>query len=223
MNLLVTGGTGILGRRVVGRLSQRGHAVRVLTRQTSPDLPPGVVAVRGDMTTGEGLGRAADDVGGIVHCASATGSLRDRPDDVDGTRRLIHAARATGSPHLVFISIVGIDDHPMPYYRMKRAAEEETRPGDSRTSADRRCSGSTTWRAPTSTPPVSGVVSSSYRCPAGPHGRSARGSTCVQRPPSARSRGSVPSRTPVDRRRALQQRHPSHPTSVGEHARQGSS
>lgn len=130
MNLLVTGGTGILGRRVVDRLSRRGHAVRVLTRQTSPDLPPGVVAVRGDMTTGEGLDRAADDVGAIVHCASATGSLRDRPDDVDGTRRLIHAARATGSPHLVFISIVGIDDHPMPYYRMKRAAEEVIVRGD---------------------------------------------------------------------------------------------
>ncbi len=130
MDLLVTGGTGILGRRVVERLTRRGHAVRVLTRQASPDLPAGVVTVRGDMTTGEGLDRAAHDAEAIVHCASATGSLRGRPDDVDGTRRLIHAARATGAPHLVFISIVGIDDHPMPYYRMKRETETVVEHGD---------------------------------------------------------------------------------------------
>lgn len=130
MDVLVTGGTGILGSRVVERLRGRGHPVRVLTRQTSPALPAGVVAVRGDMTTGEGLDRATDGVSAIVHCASATGSLRGRPDDVDGTRRLIHAARAHGSPHLVFISIVGVDGQPMPYYRMKRAAEEVVEAGD---------------------------------------------------------------------------------------------
>lgn len=130
MDVLVTGGTGILGSRVVERLRGRGHAVRVLSRRTSPELPAGVVAVRGDMTTGEGLDRATDGVSAIVHCASATGSLRGRPDDVDGTRRLIHAARSHGAPHLVFISIVGVDDHPMPYYRMKRATEQVVEAGD---------------------------------------------------------------------------------------------
>ena len=44
---------------------------------------------------------------------------------VDGTRRLAEAARSTQTPmHLVHISIVGIDDFPMAYYRRKLAAEQ---------------------------------------------------------------------------------------------------
>lgn len=125
MQVLVTGGTGSLGQPTVRRLLDEGHDVRVLSRRTDPVLPEDVACIRGDLATGAGLDRAVDGVDTIVHCASATGlaSLRGRPVDVDGTRRLIHAARGRGGPHLVFISIVGIDDHPYPYFRTKRDAE----------------------------------------------------------------------------------------------------
>ncbi len=54
----------------------------------------------------------------IVHCATTNGAA-----DVAVTRTLVDAARRAGTPHLVFISIVGVDRIPLGYYRAKLAAE----------------------------------------------------------------------------------------------------
>ena len=55
------------------------------------------------------------------------GPLRhERPptaDDIAGTGRLIEAVEAAGSPHLIYVSIVGIDRVPLPYYKAKFAVE----------------------------------------------------------------------------------------------------
>jgi uncharacterized protein YbjT (DUF2867 family) len=113
---LITGGTGSLGRRVADRLRGAGRDVRVLSRSEHPD------AVRGDLSTGEGLERAVDGVDVIVHCASSP--RKTRQTDVEGTERLLRAAGQAGISHLVFISIVGIDRNPyFPYYRMKLEVE----------------------------------------------------------------------------------------------------
>ena len=100
MNVLVTGGTGTLGRDVVMLLRQSGHRARILSRQ-----PRGHVdAVQGDLKTGAGLTKALAGMEAIVHAASATrGPLAGRATDVRGTRRLLELARAweerrTGSP-----------------------------------------------------------------------------------------------------------------------------
>jgi uncharacterized protein YbjT (DUF2867 family) len=117
-DVLVTGGTGLLGRAVVARLAAAGHTVRVLRRSGSAD-PRAVV---GDLATGAGLGAAVAGVAAIVHCAS---DPRDpRRVDVTGTRRLLDAARAVGRPHVVDVSIVGVDRIPYAYYRAKAIAEE---------------------------------------------------------------------------------------------------
>jgi uncharacterized protein YbjT (DUF2867 family) len=55
----------------------------------------------------------------IVHCASGRG-------DVTAGRNLIRAAQAVGSPHLVLISIAGIDRVPLRHYRAKLATERLT-------------------------------------------------------------------------------------------------
>lgn len=135
--VLVTGGTGTLGSRVVAALGQSGHGVRVLSRRdVSPagdGGPNGVRRVEGDLGSGAGLGEAVAGVEAIVHCASATGTLRRRTQravDVEGTRRLAAAARAAGSPRLLYPSIVGIDELPFSYYRAKRAAEAEVAHSD---------------------------------------------------------------------------------------------
>jgi uncharacterized protein YbjT (DUF2867 family) len=104
--ILVTGGTGTLGRAVVRQLTDAGHDVRVLSRRTSSDL-----------VTGKGLAAALADVDTVVHLAT---TLRGRRD-VTATRNLVDAA--TDIRHLVFISIVGIDRIPIGYYRGKLAAE----------------------------------------------------------------------------------------------------
>lgn len=110
MEILVTGGTGTLGRLVVERLRTAGHTVRVLSRS----MKPGVVT--GDLRRGVGLGPAVTGADVIVHCATGR-------DDARATRNLVLAAKAAGSPHLVYISIVGVDRIPMPYYTQKLRSE----------------------------------------------------------------------------------------------------
>jgi len=56
--VLVTGGTGLLGRRVVRRLTAVGHSVRILSpRAVAPPAPDTGITV-GDLRTGDGLQRA---------------------------------------------------------------------------------------------------------------------------------------------------------------------
>jgi uncharacterized protein YbjT (DUF2867 family) len=114
--ILVTGGTGTLGQQVVLRLREAGREVRVLSRRarSSQDGP---VFVTGDLATGEGLPAAVSGVSTIVHCAS------NRKGDAESTRNLVRAAAQVPSPHLVYISIVGVDRFPHGYYKAKLEAE----------------------------------------------------------------------------------------------------
>ncbi|MER5575117.1 SDR family oxidoreductase [Streptomyces massasporeus] len=108
--ILVTGGTGTLGRLVAARLRAGGHEVRVLSRHSQPyavDLRAG----------GAALDAAVAGVDTIVHCASA------QKGDEQAARNLIGAARGAGVRHLVYVSIVGVDEVPFPYYRSKLAVE----------------------------------------------------------------------------------------------------
>jgi uncharacterized protein YbjT (DUF2867 family) len=120
MKILVTGGTGTLGREVVKNLREAGHRVRVLSRKPGG----GDDWVQGDLTGVAGLDKAVIGTDAIVHTASAAAQpLRLRATDVVGTRRLLALAREAGVRHLVYISIVGIDGVAYPYYRYKVAAE----------------------------------------------------------------------------------------------------
>jgi uncharacterized protein YbjT (DUF2867 family) len=114
--ILVTGGTGTLGRRVVDRLRAAEREVRVLSRSGRPGT------VRGDLSTGENLEAAIRGIDTIIHCASNPVKLRRT--DVAGTELLLQEAARAGVSHVVFISIVGVDRNPyFPYYRAKLDAE----------------------------------------------------------------------------------------------------
>ncbi|HZX06996.1 SDR family oxidoreductase, partial [Kribbella sp.] len=108
--ILVTGGTGTLGKPTVARLRARDHQVRVLSRKPGPDR------VVGDLSTGEGLPAAFDGADVVVHLATSQGRR-----DVEQTRRLL--AASSGVQHLIVMSIAGIDRIPLPYYRYKLEAE----------------------------------------------------------------------------------------------------
>ncbi|RFU84207.1 NAD-dependent epimerase/dehydratase family protein [Streptomyces triticagri] len=110
--VLVTGGTGTLGRQVCERLRAGGHEVRALSRH-APDFPV-------DLLSGAGLDRAVTGAEAIVHCASA----QQAGADERAARNLIEAARRAGVGHLVYISIVGVDEVPLGYYRTKRRVEQ---------------------------------------------------------------------------------------------------
>jgi uncharacterized protein YbjT (DUF2867 family) len=126
VEVLVTGGTGVLGRRVVARLRERGHRAVVLSRRRGK----GSDWRQGDLATGAGLSEAVAGMGAIVHAGSATTQLnRMTAVDVEGTRRMEEAARAGGVGHLVLVSIVGMEGIRYPYYRAKLGAEAAVEAG----------------------------------------------------------------------------------------------
>ncbi|HEY1324788.1 MAG TPA: SDR family oxidoreductase [Streptosporangiaceae bacterium] len=115
--ILVTGGTGTLGRQVAARLRAADGKVRVLSRRSHPPAD-GVEFVAGDLLTGEGAGSAVDGAGVIVHCASSN------KGDADATRNLVRAAASLPeAPHVVYISIVGSELVSFGYTREKLEAE----------------------------------------------------------------------------------------------------
>jgi uncharacterized protein YbjT (DUF2867 family) len=126
IRILVTGGTGTLGRLVVPRLRDDGHTVRVLSRG-GREAGNGVELVTGDLATGEGIDAAVEGAEVVVHCAGTT-----KGDEVK-TGNLVRAASRAGVRHLVYISVVGTDRVPVAsavdramfgYFASKRAAEE---------------------------------------------------------------------------------------------------
>jgi len=131
--ILVTGGTGHLGRDLVPNLKQAGHRLRLLARHPATDAE--IDWVKGDLSTGEGLSEAVRDVDLVLHAATNSpiarrGGFRPTdlfrtPSDVDleGTRRLIAAAQGAGVERFTHISIVGIDQAKYPYAEVKFAGE----------------------------------------------------------------------------------------------------
>lgn len=132
MRVLVTGGTGMLGRQVVRRLREAEHTVRVLShREASGEMPPGIEWARADLAAGTGLREAVDGVDAIIHAATRfpmRGEAKLPSVDVEGTRALLAAARAAGVSHILYVSIVGIEHFPgFAYYRWKLRGEELVR------------------------------------------------------------------------------------------------
>lgn len=140
--VVVTGGTGRLGRVLTPRLAAAGYDVTVVSRRppqagsAQPDQPdqpgqavpaqrtPRMRRVRADLVSGAGLVDAVSGAEVVVHLATANGRR-----DVDMMGRLVTAAasaQAAGGtpPHLIYLSIVGCDAVPLPYYRHKARAEE---------------------------------------------------------------------------------------------------
>jgi len=114
---LVTGATGRLGTPTVDRLRAAGHDVRALSRRGGAGL------TTGDLRTGAGIPEAVAGVDTVLHLATGP---RGR-GDVELTRTLLAAATTARVRHLVLISIVGIDDVPLPYYRDKVVVERLVR------------------------------------------------------------------------------------------------
>jgi uncharacterized protein YbjT (DUF2867 family) len=123
--ILVTGGTGTLGRHVVARLRDAGHDVRVLSRHGGAPAD-GIEHVTADLLEDEGIEPAVNGAATIVHCAGA-----GKGDD-EATRNLVRAASRAGAQHLVYISVIGADRVPVGsglermmfgYFASKLAAE----------------------------------------------------------------------------------------------------
>lgn len=112
MRIVVVGSTGSLGKAIVARALEAGHEVVGASRSAG---------VKVDVSTGQGLVEAFAGAEVVMDATNALGGARDVL--VEGTRRMLEAARLAGVGHFVGISIVGIDDAPLAYYQAKVAQE----------------------------------------------------------------------------------------------------
>jgi UDP-glucose 4-epimerase len=144
MTILVTGGTGLVGSRLLRRFVDAGVDCRALVR-AGRKVPAGAARVEGDLLEADSLKQAVEGAGAIVHLAAVLRTTN--ADDIwranlDGTRNLIAAAKAH-APHVRFVmastglvydedaSHPGMEEdsvHPrLPYPASKVAAENELR------------------------------------------------------------------------------------------------
>lgn len=113
MEVLATGCTGFIGGHVVKALVADGHDVRCLARPGSPRpaLPPGATWVDGDIRSSADLGAAVAGCEAVVHTAAYYALWGRDPrvfyeTNVEGTRRVLEAARAAGARRVVYTSSV---------------------------------------------------------------------------------------------------------------------
>jgi len=133
--IAVTGATGFVGRHLVATLVARGHQVRALLRATgrAAVLPPrGVTVVAGSLSDPTALGTlcgGADAVAHLVAIIAESPRATFEAVHVDGTRRLLDAARQTGVSRVVYMSAMGArpDATATRYHRTKWQAEELVR------------------------------------------------------------------------------------------------
>src|SRR6266508_3401310 len=131
--ILVAGGTGTLGTRLVRLLSDRGVEVRVLTRDPAraAHLPHTVQILTGDLREPAAVAaavRGCSTVVSAVHGFVGPGKPSPESIDRDANLALIQAAATAGVEHLVLVSGLGVAaDHPMSLYRAKFAAEQALR------------------------------------------------------------------------------------------------
>ncbi|MEO3872949.1 NAD(P)H-binding protein [Nonomuraea sp. B12E4] len=128
--VLVTGGSGRLGRPLMEMLVEAGFEVRATSRTARP-AAGGVRWVVADLSTGRGVAEAVAGTDAIVHLAAAPykGGYTLKVE-LGGTSALLAAAREAGVGHLVYVSIVGVDRVPWGYFRTKVRAERLVEEGD---------------------------------------------------------------------------------------------
>lgn len=136
MHVLVTGGTGFVGRHLCRVLDDRGHDVTALARSPGDvDLPSGVATARGDVTVFESLEPAMAGMDAVVHLVALSplykprgGEGRHETVTTEGTRNVVQAAEAADVDRLVYQSALGADStSDWAYIRAKGRAEESVR------------------------------------------------------------------------------------------------
>ena len=122
MSVLVTGATGLLGRRVVQQLLETNHEVRVMVRRPGSEnvfATPPTDLCYGDVSDPDALAEACRDATAVVHLVAV---IRGGPRQFDainrqGTANVVEAAKAAGSvKRFIHVSALGASDTPRLQY-----------------------------------------------------------------------------------------------------------
>ena len=133
MKVLVTGGTGYVGPKIVHALRAHGRDVRALVRDPARGgrlASWGTELVGGDVTDPTSLEAAVD---GCTHVVHLVAIIRGRPQDfhrvmTQGTENLVRAAKSAGVQRFVLMSALGTSETTkdvVPYFNAKWAMERE--------------------------------------------------------------------------------------------------
>ena len=133
--ILVTGGTGFVGPKVVNAIADAGHDVRVLERTPGTWQREGLrarEAVQGDMTLPDTLRRAVAGCDTVVHLVAVR---QGRPElfrsvMIEGTRNLLAVAKEAGVRRVVLMSALGTSEQTkdlVPYYGAKWTQEQDVK------------------------------------------------------------------------------------------------
>ena len=128
---LIVGGTGAMGSAAARLLLQRGHKVRVMTRDPNRAAALkelGAEVVQGDLRDKDSLARACAGMDGVLaaaHSIFGRGSEASVHVDALGHKWLINVAQEAGVRHFVYTSAFGVSPtHPAQFYRIKREVEQ---------------------------------------------------------------------------------------------------
>jgi len=127
MNVLVTGGTGYIGMRLVAALTSRGHSVRALVRPASAHrLPEHVVTVAGNALNAASVSSVAEASDTLVHLVGTPHPNPSKAEefrrvDLESIRASVAAAKQRHIAHLVYVSVA----HPAPAMQAYVAARVE--------------------------------------------------------------------------------------------------
>jgi len=130
MQILVTGGSGVVGVGTVTELLKRGHQVRLLARHAADDArqwPSGVTPIVGDVSDVASIRGAADGCDAVLHVAGiveeSPPAVTFRKVNVEGTANMVAEAERAGVRRFVFVSSLGALEGASDYHRSKREAE----------------------------------------------------------------------------------------------------
>lgn len=137
-SVLVTGGTGFIGRHTVDALVAAGHRVRCLCRSDEPSLTQaGAEVVRGDVLIKDSVARALEGIDLVVHGAGLVSRSADDASlmmklHVTGTRHVVELACERGVKRVLHLSTSGTvavgndagmvyrEDDPIPFESLSR-------------------------------------------------------------------------------------------------------
>ncbi len=128
MRILITGGTGLIGKATTEALRGRGHTVRILSRHAAEEAPAEGLEYRAaSVTDAAALSGAAADCDVVLHVAgivAETSDLTFERVNVEGTRNIVQEAARSGVRRFVYVSSFGADRGSSDYHKSKRQGEK---------------------------------------------------------------------------------------------------